>query len=126
MREIAGESLIVLRDERGESQSLLQRLPASGNAARRSMLGPVRFDHSVSLSRLDVRFGWPSGGGAADGPWQTSGVEDYPLASIAADVWDGHIFLNLVENPPPLEEQLDGLDERFATWGMGELRWASA
>ena len=48
--------------------------------------------------------------------------EDYPLHQAAVDVWDGHVFLNLGENPAPLAQQLDGLDERFRPWGMDQLR----
>jgi Rieske 2Fe-2S family protein len=48
--------------------------------------------------------------------------EDYPLIGIALGLWDGHIFLNLAENPPPLGTQLAGLPAKFRAWGMEELR----
>ena len=46
----------------------------------------------------------------------------YPLHSVACDVWDGHVFVNLSSNPPPLTAQLHDLPARFAPWRMGELR----
>ena len=48
--------------------------------------------------------------------------EDYPLRTVAAEVWDGHIFLNLGEDVRPLAEQLADLPKKFAAWDMGELR----
>ena len=47
---------------------------------------------------------------------------DYPLHRIHADVWDGHVFINLSPTPQPLREQLSGLPEKFASWRMQELR----
>ena len=48
--------------------------------------------------------------------------EDYPLRSVSCDVWDGHIFVNLSEEPQPLGQQLGDLPTRFAPWRMRELR----
>lgn len=49
--------------------------------------------------------------------------EEYPLHQIHADVWDGHIFLNLSnEPPPPLAAQLAELPGKFRPWQMEKLR----
>ena len=47
---------------------------------------------------------------------------EYPLHKVHADVWDGHIFINLASTPQPLREQLAGLPDKFASWQMQELR----
>ena len=47
---------------------------------------------------------------------------DYPLHSVACDVWDGHVFINLASNPPSLTSQLRDLPARFAAWRMSDLR----
>ena len=48
---------------------------------------------------------------------------DYPLHRVHADVWDGHVFINLSrETPRPLQEQLAELPSKFAPWRMQELR----
>jgi Rieske 2Fe-2S family protein len=48
---------------------------------------------------------------------------DYPLHRVHAEVWDGHIFLNLSRGtPPPLRTQLADLPSRFTQWGMQDLR----
>jgi Rieske 2Fe-2S family protein len=48
--------------------------------------------------------------------------EAFPLRSVHCDVWDGHVFINLAAEPPPLGEQLGELPARFAPWHMQELR----
>jgi Rieske 2Fe-2S family protein len=48
--------------------------------------------------------------------------EEFPLHTVHADVWDGHIFLNLSRSPAPLADQLDGLPEKFSSWRMQDLR----
>ncbi len=50
--------------------------------------------------------------------------EDYPLQRAGCEVWDGHIFVHLGENPTPLADQLGDLPSRFANWRMGDLRRA--
>jgi glycine betaine catabolism A len=48
-------------------------------------------------------------------------IEDWPLQPIPLEVWDGHVFIFLGEDPPPLSTYLDGVDDRFRSWRMGEL-----
>jgi Rieske 2Fe-2S family protein len=48
--------------------------------------------------------------------------EDFPLHRVHADVWDGHIFINLAPNPQPLAAQLGGLPAKFTQWRMQDLR----
>ena len=44
---------------------------------------------------------------------------DYPLHRVHADVWDGHVFVNLSrDTPPPLAEQLADLPAQFPSWRM--------
>jgi Rieske 2Fe-2S family protein len=47
--------------------------------------------------------------------------DQYPLHSVRAGTWDGHVFLHLGENSAPLEQQLDELPRKFAPWRMHEL-----
>jgi Rieske 2Fe-2S family protein len=47
----------------------------------------------------------------------------YPLHRVHAEVWDGHIFINLSrETPAPLRTQLADLPTKFTQWRMQELR----
>ena len=54
VREIAGESLILVRSEGGELECVLQRLPPPGHPVDRGKVGTVRVDDSVSVPRLDL------------------------------------------------------------------------
>jgi len=47
---------------------------------------------------------------------------DYPLHAVHADTWDGHVFINLSTEPPPLREQLGDLPAKFVPWQMADLR----
>jgi glycine betaine catabolism A len=47
---------------------------------------------------------------------------DYPLHGIRAEVWDGHIFINLDPGAAPLSAQLGELAARFRPWRMEDLR----
>ena len=49
---------------------------------------------------------------------------DFPLRKVACETWDGHIFINLSDEPSPLAAQLGDLPARFSPWTMGELRLA--
>ncbi len=48
--------------------------------------------------------------------------EDYPLHGLAVELWDGHIFIRVADAPGPLGDQLGELPEKFRPWGMGGLR----
>jgi phenylpropionate dioxygenase-like ring-hydroxylating dioxygenase large terminal subunit len=48
--------------------------------------------------------------------------DDFPLHRVHADVWDGHIFLNLAADPVPLASQLGPLRDKFRSWEMESLR----
>ena len=48
--------------------------------------------------------------------------DEYPLHQVHADVWDGHIFLNLSTDPAPLVTQLADLPAKFRPWQMENLR----
>ncbi len=51
--------------------------------------------------------------------------ENYPLHGIAAEVWDGHLHVNLNGNAKPLAAQLGDLRGKFSAWRVGELRMAA-
>ncbi|HWP99315.1 MAG TPA: aromatic ring-hydroxylating dioxygenase subunit alpha [Vicinamibacterales bacterium] len=50
--------------------------------------------------------------------------EDFPLVPLACDVWDGHVFVRLAADGPPLEAHVAGLAAKFRPWDMARLRRA--
>jgi Rieske 2Fe-2S family protein len=51
--------------------------------------------------------------------------DEFPLRSVRAGVWDGHVFVSLAESGPTLADQLGGLVEKFRPWRMADLRRAA-
>jgi Rieske 2Fe-2S family protein len=47
---------------------------------------------------------------------------DYPLRTVRAATWDGHVFVSLDDDGPPLVAQLGSLPEKFSSWQMADLR----
>ena len=47
--------------------------------------------------------------------------DEYPLNQIAAEVWDGHVFVRLSPEGAALRQHLGDLVEKFAPWRMSEL-----
>ena len=119
--EVAGESIIVTRDSSGE-------LRAFYNVCRHRGTRMCRESQGAFAARIQCPYhGWTyTLEGKLLGAPHMEGTgfkrEDYPLHRVSADVWDGHIFLNLAERPEPLTAQLADLPEKFAAWRMGELR----
>jgi len=120
VREIADESIIIARDERGS-------LNAFYNVCRHRGTRICALAEGKFAGRIQCPYhGWTY---ALDGkllgaPHMDQGFrrEDYPLHSIACDVWDGHVFISLDSDAMALSEQLDILPAKFANWRMGELR----
>lgn len=47
--------------------------------------------------------------------------EEFPLGAVRADVWDGFMFVSLAPDGPALANHLASLPAKFASWRMGEL-----
>jgi Rieske 2Fe-2S family protein len=54
----------------------------------------------------------------------TAGFEksEYPLRTVRAGVWDGHVFVSLDPNGPTLDAHLGALKAKFANWQMADLQ----
>ena len=122
LREIAGESIIVVRSEAGSVEAFYNVCRHRGtrlcSAAEGSFGGRIQCPYHGWTYGLDGRL--------LGAPHMDSSVfdrRDYPLHKLHTDVWDGHVFFNASEHPQPLTDQLADLPARFAPWRMAELRW---
>jgi len=80
---------------------------------------------SLVGSSADITVGPTGSTGASSGaPHAHDGFcrEDYPLNPVHADVWDGHIFINLGSEAVGLASQLEDLPQKFLRWEMAGLR----
>jgi len=119
VREVAGESVIITRDGSGS-------LRAFFNVCRHRGTRICAGAEGHFAGRIQCGYhGWTYGldGNLMGAPHMEDGFcrADYPLNRIHADVWDGHIFINLSPEPTPLAIQLEDLPEKFAAWRMAEL-----
>jgi Rieske 2Fe-2S family protein len=120
LREIAGESLIIVRDA---ALGVRAHYNVCRHRGTRMCTSP-----QGNMERIQCPYhGWTYGlDGRLLGAPHMDGAdfsrEDYPLHSAQTAVWDGHLFLHMGRDPEPLSGQLGYLPERFAAWRMQDLR----
>jgi len=122
LRRFANASVIIVRDERGGVRAFHNVCRHRGTllctADEGNFSGRIQCPYHAWTYRLD--------GTLASAPHmdKVGGFReaDYPLNSVATEIWDGHIFINLSARPAPFAEHLAGLDGKFAPWHMAELQ----
>jgi Rieske 2Fe-2S family protein len=122
IRRVGNASVIITRDEQGNVR-------AFHNVCRHRGTLLCQHDEGKFNGRIQCQYhAWTYklDGTLANAPHMEK-VEgfreaDYPLNAVAAETWDGHIFINLSARPIPFAEHLAGLDIKFAAWRMGELQ----
>jgi Rieske 2Fe-2S family protein len=121
LRDIAGESIIVVRTDSGSIAAFYNVCRHRGtrlcSASAGSFVGRIQCPYHGWTYALDGRLL-----GATHMDAASFNRADYPLHALHADLWDGHIFLNALPNPQPLSGQLADLPARFAPWRMESLR----
>jgi glycine betaine catabolism A len=122
VREIAGDSLIVVRGERGALRAFYNVCRHRG-----TRLTGQRSGTFASTIQCPYHAWTYNLNGCLVGAPHMDGVpgfhlDEYPLITAEVDLWDGHLFLNRGETPAPLADQIGGNAERFRPWGMDQLR----
>jgi len=121
LSEVAGESIIVTREAGGAVRAFF-------NVCRHRGTRMCREEHGKFEGRIQCPYhGWTYGldGNLLGAPHMEEGSfhkQDYPLHRVEADIWAGHIFLNMASQANPLKSQLADLPDKFAPWGMEDLR----
>jgi Rieske 2Fe-2S family protein len=121
LAEVAGESLIVVRDPAG--------LHAFFNVCRHRgtrlceepsgrLAGAIQCPYHGWTYALDGRLLGAPHMSDADGFDKT----EFPLHAAALGTWEGFLFVSLQPQPPALEVALAPLAGKFAAWRLGELR----
>jgi len=119
--DVAGESVIVTRDGDGRVCAFYNVCRHRGTQICKE--GEGRFAGRIQCPYHAWTYGLDGRLLAAPHMEQTEfRKEDYPLRRVAAEVWDGHIFLNFGVEVRPLAEHVADLPQKFAAWGMEELR----
>jgi len=120
LREIADESIILTRDEEGSVRAFFNVCRHRG-----TRICPESEGHFAKRIQCGYH-GWTYGldGRLLGAPHMHEGFcrQDYGLNRVHADLWDGHIFINLREDAAPLATQLADLPQKFANWQMVKLQ----
>jgi Rieske 2Fe-2S family protein len=125
LRDIAGESIIVLRDADGTLRAFYNVCRHRGTRLctqpAGALPGRIQCPYHSWTYRLD--------GSLESAPHMEDvagfRLEDHPLHGVGIGVWDGHVFANLrPERAAPLETQLADLPENFRAWQMAALERA--
>lgn len=122
VREIAGESLIIVRDRGGVPRAFYNVCRHRGTRLCETLEGQlsetIQCPYHAWTYRLD---------GQLIGAPHMNEVEGfdkraYPLHQAAIDEWQGFLFVTLARDPQPLERVLAPLAGRFAPFELGSLR----
>ncbi len=127
-RSLADESVIVTRDDPGSIHALFNVCRHRG-----TRLCAVEEGHFPNRIQCPYHaWTYDLSGRLLAAPHMAPGFckDEYPLHRAGCEVWDGHIFVHLGlassadRDAPiePLSAQLGDLPQRFAAWGMGDLR----
>ena len=122
VRDVAGASVLIVRGPDGRLQGFHNVCRHRGT--RLCVTDAGTFAGSIQCPYHAWTYGLDGALLAAPQMDDAAGFDkaDYPLRPVACETWDGHLFINLSDDPPPLGEQISGLPERFAAWGMADLR----
>lgn len=122
LQEIADESLIILRDRKENVRGFFNVCRHRGTRLCEQPGGQLRATiqcpyHAWTYSLEGALIGAPH----MD---EVSGFDKaaHSLHEVAPGLWEGFIFVNLAENPQPLEKVFAGLRGKFSPWNLPLLR----
>jgi Rieske 2Fe-2S family protein len=122
--EVAGESLIIVRDKRGEIHGFYNVCRHRGSRLIENRNGQlsaaIQCPYHAWTYGLDGRLlGAPH---MDDVP--SFNKVDYSLRPVNVAVWEGFIYVNLADSRPPPEKWFAPLAGKFARWNLPSLRSA--
>jgi len=121
--DVAGESLIIVRDKQAAIQGFYNVCRHRGSRLlenRNGQSAAIQCPYHAWTYALDGRL---IGAPHMD---EVLGFDkaDYSLHAVNLALWEGFIFVNLADSPPPLTEWFKPLDGRFSRWNMAGLQSA--
>jgi len=123
VRDVADESIIIVRDKNGEVRAFYNVCRHRGTRLceeERGHAAAIQCPYHAWTYGLDGRL---IGAPHMD---EVNGFnrEQYSLRPVHAAIWEGFIFVNLANQPMPLEEWFAPLGEKFSQWDLPRLRSA--
>ncbi|MEY2482005.1 MAG: glycine betaine catabolism [Verrucomicrobiota bacterium] len=123
VQEVAGESIIVVRDQNEVAHGFYNVCRHRGTRLCEEQSG-----HSAAIQCPYHAWTYGLDGRLIGAPHMDEVTEfdktQYALHGVNLAVWEGFIFVNLDDNPNPLEEWFAPLAGKFAHWNLAKLRSA--
>jgi Rieske 2Fe-2S family protein len=123
VREVAGESLVVVRQQRGPLQAFYNVCRHRGTRLceeRSGHIAAIQCPYHAWTYALDGRLIGAPHMDAVPGFEKA----DYSLHAVQLGLWEGFIFVSLAEKPKPLKEVFAPLVGKFTHWNLPLLRSA--
>ena len=121
VREVAGESLIIVRDQRGTVRAFYNVCRHRGTRLCEEPTG-----HSSTIQCPYHAWTYGLDGRLVGAPHMDNvpGFDkaEHSLHAIELALWEGFIFVNLADEPTPLEEVFAPLAGKFTHWNLPKLR----
>jgi Rieske 2Fe-2S family protein len=121
LAEVAGESLIVVRDRAGALRAHYNVCRHRGTRLCEAAEG--RFSETIQCPYHAWTYGLDGRLIGAPHMQEVDGFDkaEYPLHGAALAEWEGFVFVSLAERPQPLAEAFAPLAGRFARFNLGAL-----
>jgi Rieske 2Fe-2S family protein len=123
VREVAGESLIIVRDQASGVRGFYNVCRHRGTRLCEDMAG-----HSSTIQCPYHAWTYGLDGRLVGAPHmdKVQGFDkaEHSLHAIELALWEGFIFVNLASQPTPLEEVFAPLAGKFSHWNLSKLRSA--
>ena len=123
VQEVAGESLIIVRDQRGTERAFYNVCRHRGTRLCEEPTG-----HSSTIQCPYHAWTYSLDGRLVGAPHmdnvQGFDKAEHSLHAINLALWEGFIFVNLADKPKPLEEVFAPLAGKFTHWNLPKLRSA--
>jgi Rieske 2Fe-2S family protein len=124
VQEVAGESLIILRDQNGEVRGYYNVCRHRGTRLCEDPSGQLR--ETIRCPYHGWKYGLDGRLVGAPHMDKVDGFDraGHSLHAVGLAVWEGFIFVNLAEDPTPLETVFAPLAGKFTHWNLPRLRAA--
>jgi len=122
LAEVAGESVIVVRDKQETPRALFNVCRHRGTRLCEAVSG--RLSGAIQCPYHGWTYGLDGRLLGAPHMSETEGFDtaDFPLHAAALGAWDGFLFVSLEPPPAAIEAVLAPIAGKFAAWRLAELR----
>jgi len=119
--ESDGRSLIVVRGQDEKLRCLFNVCRHRGTRLCDTEAG--QFDHKIQCPYHAWSYKLDGNLAAAPNMADVDGFElaDYPLHEAPCAIWEGFIFINHAQSPPPFQEVYKPISNRFKDWALADL-----